>query len=98
MTISNKQLYDVKPKRKSKPSINQKKPSTKYLQKSDSLFMDEATKLNEHELSIRKNIRKPKKNAVKNYFSLYLEFLNSPCIIFYYDTVRIILFRKLINF
>ena len=32
-------------------------------------------------------VRYSKRSAIKNYFVRYIEFLNSPCIIFYYDTV-----------
>ncbi len=44
------------------------------------------------ELTEEKKIRSvhnSKRKAIQNYFQLYIEFLKTPCIIFYYDTVCI---------
>jgi hypothetical protein len=73
LTISNKHSIDViKSKRKGSLNLPRKNSSQK-----------------ENIIEKKKNpmVRHSKRNAINKYFLRYIDFLNSPCIIFYYDTV-----------
>ncbi len=73
LTISNKHSIDIK--------RSKRKNSTEFTHQQSSQI--------ENLIEKKKTqvVRYSNRNALTNYFVRYIEFLNSPCVIFYYDTV-----------